>query len=250
MYPAHNITDSQFLDILKTSIKNKEPFSFTRFGDGEICLISGDIPSIVKSQLRTTWGYSSLDQARNDILPIINLGLRDSDFIGLMDPGNTISKNISFTYKQWSIPLKYLESIRTKELLIVDHMITRGVDLGDIHNFKNVLQGASIAIVSPRVELLRNNELDKLLNVDINYIKVPLGMNLSDRSSIFKKLDSINELVVLYGCSINGKDFGVYLKSRGKIALDFGATLDAWGGLVTRSWFGENQLQNHCLIKK
>ena len=47
-----------------------------------------------------------------------------------------------------------------------------------------------------------------------------------------------------------GKDFGSYLSNRGKIALDFGATLDAWAGLITRRWFHEGGLQKHCLIKR
>jgi hypothetical protein len=63
-------------------------------------------------------------------------------------------------------------------------------------------------------------------------------------------MDEITEHIILFGCSLTGKDFGVYLARRGKIALDFGATLDAWAGMGTRDWFRDGGIQNHCLIKK
>lgn len=249
-YPKHNISNAEFIKILKEKIKNKESLSFTRFGDGEIHFINNNIPKIIEDQLRVTWGYDDMNSARKDVLEIINKGLEDSDIIGLMNPNNEISKNISFSYSKWSISLEYLFKIRKKKLLVADHMITRGTSLGDIHKFKDIIWGNDIAIVSPRVELLKENQLEKFLGVNVNYVNVPMGMKLNDRSEIFNKLDNIREHIVLYGCSINGKDFGSYLSNKGKIALDFGATLDAWGGLITRKWFDKNGIQNHCLIDK
>lgn len=249
-YPKHNISDNDFIKIIREKIKNKESLSFTRFGDGEIYFINNNIPKIIEDQLKVTWGYDDINLAKKDVLKIINKGLTNSDIIGLMNPNNEISKNILFSYSKWSIPLNYLSKIRTKKLLIADHMITRGFSLGDIHKFKDIIQGNDVAIVSPRARLLKENQLEKILGVNVNYVNVPMGMNLNDRSEVFGKLDSITEHIVLYGCSINGKDFGSYLSSKGKIALDFGATLDAWGGLVTRKWFDKNGIQNHCLIDR
>jgi hypothetical protein len=249
-YPKHNLSDDDFIKILTQKIKERQPLSFTRFGDGEIYFINNNVPKLIEDQLKVTWGYDDMNLAKKDVLEIINQGLTDSDIIGLMDPNNDISKNMSFSYETWSIKKDYLNKIRSKPLLIADHMITRGPLLGDIYKFTEIIQSNDIAIVSPRAELLKNNKLEEILGVNVNYVNVPMGMNLTDRSDIFKKLDSINELIVLYGCSINGKDFGSYLSNRGKIALDFGATLDAWSGLITRKWFSETGLQNHCLIKK
>jgi hypothetical protein len=250
VYPKHNLSDDDFIKILTQKIKERQPLSFTRFGDGEIYFINNNVPKLIEDQLKVTWGYDDMNLAKKNVLEIINQGLTDSDIIGLMDPNNDISKNMSFSYETWSIKKDYLNKIRSKPLLIADHMITRGPLLGDIYKFKEIIQSNDIAIISPRAELLKNNKLEEILGVNVNYVNVPMGMNLTDRSDIFKKLDSINELIVLYGCSINGKDFGSYLSNRGKIALDFGATLDAWSGLITRKWFGETGLQKHCLIKK
>lgn len=248
-YPIHNLSDDDFIKILIQKIKEKKPLSFTRFGDGEIYFINNSIPKIIEDQLKTTWGYSNIDDAKKDVLLILNKGLHDSDIIGLMNPMNDISKNMLFSYETWSIPLNYLNTVRKKPLLIADHMITRGKVLGDIFKFKDIIQGNDIAIISPRVNQLKENNIDKILGVNINYIEVPMGMNLKNRVEVFNQLNNINEHIILYGCSINGKDFGSYLSNRGKIALDFGATLDAWAGLITRKWFGKNGIQNYCLIK-
>ena len=249
-YPKHNISDIKFIKILKDKIKNKESLSFARFGDGEIYFINGIIPKKIEDQLRVIWGYSDIKKAKDDVLQIINTALRDCDIIGLMNPDNDICKNSSFSYNKWSIKKDYLNKVRSKPLLIADHMIARSPLLGDIYKFKEIIQGNDIAIISPRAELLKHNKLEEILGVNINYIDVPLGLTLTDRFNTFKKLDNISELIVLYGCSVMGKDFGSYLSNRGKIALDFGATLDAWAGLITRRWFHEGGLQKHCLIKR
>jgi len=250
-YLQVNMSDSDFIEKLKNSIKHKLPLSFSRFGDGEIFFINNNLPKIVIDLLINTYGYSDIEVAKKDVLNTINIALASTDIIGIMNKNNTISKNISYTQETWSIKHDYVKSLRqNKEILVVDHMITRGVDLGDINNFKNIINGNNIAIVTPRCELLKKTEIHKILDVDINYIDIPMGMNLNERDDIFCKLDDINELIVLYGCSLTGKDFGAYLSNKGKISLDFGATLDAWSGLITRNWFNKNGIQSHCLINK
>lgn len=248
VYPNHNLSNKKFIELVKNHINHKTPFSFTRFGDGEISFLTNKISEKTKEKLKITWGYDDLHQAKKDVLEVINNGLKYSNVIGLMSPENEISKRISFSYEKWSINLNYLKSLRKDAILIADHMVVRDKDLGNILNFKKIIGNNNIAIVSPVVDLIKSNCIDDILGVNINYVHVPMGMNLKNRKNIFKKLKEINELIVIYGCSLSGKDFGVYLAKHGKIALDFGSTLDAWAGLITRDWFKKNNLQDYLLI--
>lgn len=250
MYLKNNITDKQFIEKLKDCIKNDTPFCFSRFGDGEIYFINNNVPDKIKNLLKSTWGYEDVDMGIKEVLKTLNVALVESDVIGLMNAGNKISEHIRYTDKAWSIKIDYIKKIGGKNVLVADHMIARSNSLGNIKEFKNIIQGKNIAIVSPRANLLKKNRIHDILGVNVNYIEVPMGIKIENRKPIFDKLDTIKEPIVLYGCSITGKDFGVYLRNRGKIALDFGATLDAWSGLVTRKWFKEDGLQNYCTIKK
>ena len=45
------------------------------------------------------------------------------------------------------------------------------------------------------------------------------------------------------------KDYGVILRDEfGKIALDMGATMDAWAGIISRPWFNKGQSQEYLLM--
>ncbi len=45
------------------------------------------------------------------------------------------------------------------------------------------------------------------------------------------------------------KDYGVILRDEcGKIAIDMGATMDAWAGIKSRAWFKEGGKQDYLLL--
>ena len=249
-YLKLNMTDDQFIDRLKKSIEHDHPFSFSRFGDGEIFFINDNVPQkVIDRYLRSIYGYDDIDKAKSDVLSVINKALAESDVIGIMNKDNPISRKISYSEKAWSIRSDYVSRMRgEKELLVADHMITRSRDLGDVHNFRNIIQGRGVCIISPHVDLHKQRDVQGLLGVDMSFVKTPMGISMKDRDELFLIFDKIQEPIVLYGCTLMGKDFSVHLKDRGKIALDFGATLDAWAGLMTKRWFFPGKSQNHCVI--
>lgn len=249
-YIEINLTNDQFVSKLIHHIENGIPMSFSRLGDGEIHFINNTITQKTKTVLKETWGYVDLEIAKNNVLEIINNTISETDILGIMDEKNAISEKLNYNKNIWSIPQDYINNIREKELLIADHMIFRSQQFGNIYNFEKIIGGRDVCIISPRTEELKKKQISRKLKNNVTYLDVPMGINLKNRKNIFKQLDTIKEKIVLYGCSITGKDFGCYLKKRDKIALDFGATLDAWAGLETRSWFKSGGLQNHCLIKE
>ena len=250
-YLHPNITNEEFIDKLKKSIEFNEPLSFSRFGDGEIYFINNNVPpKIIENYLRTMYEEDDVEKGKGELLGIIETALSETDVIGIMDRNNEISKRIPYSEETWSIKTKYIDGLRkSRELIVADHMVTRGEILGGVNNFKHIIQGKNVAIVSPYAKLLKENNIQKLLNVDVNFIETPMAMRFNDRESIFSIFDKITEPIVLYGCSIMGKDFSIHLKNRGKIGLDFGSTLDGWSGLLTKHWFRKNELQSHCLIE-
>ena len=63
-----------------------------------------------------------------------------------------------------------------------------------------------------------------------------------------KSFEKIKEDVVLLGVGLQ-KDYGVILRDEfGKIAIDMGATMDAWAGIISRPWFNKGQSQEYLLM--
>jgi len=250
-YLQPNITNEEFVDRLKKSIESNMPLSFSRFGDGEIYFINGNVPAkVVDNYLRIMYKYTDIGIGKRDILGIIETAISETDVIGIMDKNNEISKRIPYSKSKWSIKSDYVNRLRNgKELIIADHMIARGQAMGDINNFKDVIRGKGVAIISPHAQLLKQNNIQKLLDAEVNFIETQMDMKFRDRKNMLLRFDEIKEPIVLYGCSFMGKDFSVHLRDRGKIALDFGSTLDAWAGLLTKRWFKKGGLQDYCLIE-
>lgn len=248
-YLKINLNNDNFIEILKFNILNKIPLSFSRFGDGEINILNNNISDSSKKILADTWGYENVDEAQKEIKNSIDYALKYSDIIGLMDKNNEVCKYIDYNEAHWSISLDYLKFLkREKIILIADHMLPRSNVLGNIYNFKKIINNNPICIISPRSDALKNNNIEKILEVPVNFINVPMGIKLSNRKEILNKIVNVKELIVLFGCSVTGKDFSVHLANAGKIAIDFGATLDAWAGIKSRGWFEKNNIQEHCML--
>lgn len=246
-----NTSNEQFYELLKHHIDNDLPLSMTRFGDGEIAFLNRNVPKVLRERFNSNWGYnpSNYKVGENLVVSILEKSLKLSDIVGIMNLNNPICKKMGCG-KEWTVKTEHVDRVgREKDLLTCDHQITRGPILGDVKKLKGILGGRSIHIVSPRSEQLKKKNLNKLLGCEINYTKVNYKSKLSDRAEIFNKVDKIEETIVIISLGILGKDIPQYLASKGKIALDFGATVDAWSGVISRGWFNKGGLQDYCTIK-
>ena len=71
---------------------------------------------------------------------------------------------------------------------------------------------------------------------------------LVTKDEFIKSFENIKSEVVLVGCGIQ-KDYVSYLKyNNNKIAIDVGALLDAWSGLLTRPWFRKDGKQDYLVL--
>lgn len=248
-----NISDENFAKVVNEKITNGGSLSMCRFGDGEIMFINKAVPQSMKIRFCSEWGFNeqTYKNGETELYNILMESLKYSDYLGVMNLNNEISKKINANNETWGINEDILKTIgRVKNINVCDHQLTRGKVFGDVNNFKEILGGHNLHIISPRTLELQKNNIDKSLGVKVGYTQVDYNATFADRLKIFSDIDKIKENVVLISLGVLGKDIPHYLAKRGKICLDFGATIDAWAGIISRPWFNNGNLQNHCLIKK
>lgn len=250
--PAHSakylevtISNEQVAENIKFCIKSKRPFCLSRLGDAEIHLFNNTTPHKLKQLIANLWGFdiSRFDDMRKEVCAQLITALNESDIIGILNFENDVCKKMKCTKEEWSLPIQKLKQMNIDIPLCCDHQLPRSKMFGDPHNFKDIINGTPINIITPNINL----DHDKLSNL----LQAPVSVTLVDnnRQTLINKIQNIEESVVLYGVSITAKDLGVLLKKKDKIAIDFGATLDAWAGIQTRPWFKEGNIQEHCVVK-
>jgi UDP-N-acetyl-D-mannosaminuronic acid transferase (WecB/TagA/CpsF family) len=127
-------------------------------------------------------------------------------------------------------------------------MLPRSKEFGSIDNFKEILQGKSLNIISPNTKLLEEKNLNKLLDSEVTFTYHPNSINLRNRDEFIESFKDIKSDVVLVGCGLQ-KDYVSYLRyNHNKIAIDVGAMLDAWAGIYSREWFKKGGKQDYLLI--
>jgi hypothetical protein len=251
-YITPNKTIEETIGIIKDKILNKTPFALTRFGDGEIYILNRSGGSGFEEKNCKLWGYKypqEVNQFYGDAGDIIKNAFVKSDIIGLMDP-NTKIVSVPYSYNTWSIEKFKAELWGTnlKNIQVCDHMIARSPQLGNVNQLKEILDGASVNIVSPNTELLSTKKLEEKLQTNVNFTTHSKEINFRNRDEFLKSFENIKEDVVLLGVGLQ-KDYGVILRDEfGKIALDMGATMDAWAGIITRPWFNKGQSQEYLLM--
>ena len=253
MYLQPNLSIDETINLIKEKIRTNTPFALSRFGDGEIRLLNRNSPIEHQKRSCKNWGYSfpsEVNYLYDDTKLVVLNAIRNSDVIGIMDKNNDIAKSIYYTESVWSISENYLKEndVNVSNLMITDHMISRTKEFGKPDNFKEILQGKSLNIISPNTELLKSKNLSKLFDAEVTFTHHPNNINFRNRKSFIESFKDIGSEVVLVGCGIQ-KDYVSYLKyNHNKIAIDVGAMLDAWAGLLTRPWFQSGGKQDYLVL--
>lgn len=247
MYLKPNISISSTIEVIKDKISTSTPFCLSRFGDGEISiLLQNQNKHINEKKICKDWGYQYPNELKlfyQDSIPILIKALKNSDIIGIMDPNTPMLPPGYYREDTWSLKEEFVNflGVDLNNLVICDHMIARSPELGDINNFKTILQGKDLHIISSNKTQLEEKNLSKLLECNVTITDHPYNINFNNRDKILDTFKNIKEDIVITGTSLN-KDYGVILKSNyNKIVIDLGATLDAWAGKISRPWFNNRQ---------
>lgn len=247
-----NLTDLETVNLIKKNIVEETPFALTRYGDGEIYILKKKSYPQFEKRACNEWGYKYPEEVQYlymDGSKIIADSLISSDVIGIMKRDCDIVK-INYSEDTWSIEKNLLESIgvNIKNLQICDHQISRQKILGSVSGMSEILQGRSVTIISTNTELLEKKNLENLLKCEVSLVHHSHNINLRNRQDFIENFDKIKSKVVLLGVGLQ-KDYTTILKNtHGKIAIDMGATMDAWAGIYSRPWFKKGGLQEHLII--
>ena len=247
------ISNEDAVNIIKEKIKTKTPFAFTRFGDGEIHILNKNGYEQFNKKICNQWGYKypeQIEQVYEDAGNVIKDAFIKSDLIGLMDKNCKIV-NLNYNPHHWSLKKDMVQSwgLNVNDLQICDHMLSRQKMFGSIEGMKDILQGNSLHIITPYVERMKQRKIDELLGVDVTYTLHPETINFNNRNEIIESFSEIESSVVLMGIGLQ-KDYGVILRDRfNKIAIDMGATMDAWSGIKSRPWFGKGGKQDYLVVE-
>ena len=262
-YLKINVSNEYIINKIHESIKNKTPFSCTRIGDGEIHILMKEkhinnqyelrqhqviIRSILKRHNVKSNHLSFLNNFRNQLISSI----KNSQYLGI--------PNIENFNDQWKLiyhlKIKVLNyyDIDVDKLKICDATINRSPEIGDISNFKNLINNNPIHIITSRENELKNiSKIHNILNVPITYTSLnhAEGSNTErsffQRNVLLKKIRNIKEHIILYGLGGGAKNICNVLRSDyGKCAIDMGSVLDAWSGIISRPKY--NNEYSHCMI--
>lgn len=249
-YITKTLNNHETISIIKEKISSREPFCLSRFGDAEIMILRHSATDSLKQKICSYWKYNidEWQQINSMLKDIINFAILNSDINGFLFSPDEIGEKCKASVRpeHWLLTKEEEHNLNSSnKIKYCSHQITRREALGDPNKAKGIFQNNNIAIIHPDIEGMQRNKIHELLNCDIEYIK-----SYNDRGKMLSILPKINSQIVLYGCSIVGKDYGAIMKNEyNKIAIDYGATLDGWAGIATRPWFSPGMSQQHCLIK-
>ena len=247
-----NISIIDTIELIKEKIESKTPFVLTRFGDGEIYVLKKSYSKHFLETRCKMWDYHYPTEANdfvNDASTIIKKAFVESDVIGLMDENTKVVK-IDYNHNIWSIEKDRAElwGRNIEDIKICDHMISRSFELGNINSMKKILNGHSVNIITPNTDILISKQLEKILETEVRFTHHSRDINFRNRGQFLKSFENIKEDVVLFGVGLQ-KDYGVILRDDfGKVAIDMGATMDAWSGIISRPWFKKGEIQQHLLV--
>jgi hypothetical protein len=264
-----NISDEEIINIINESIKNGTPTSISRCGDGEMHILKNEndfitggdkiihyasMISILKRNAvfnctrckdekgnplacRCYLNSKNATNWINDMRGIIVDTIKRSDYIGLNCPKVDqrwygISESVLRRYDINVNSLKITTSDWPKHKLI-----------GDPIEFKKILNGRPIHMITSRVRNFQRIQFESYLGSPITYTSLndeegTTNMSYYQRKELIDSLSNIKEDIVVLGGGAYIKDLIPILKNDyGKICLDMGSVLDIWSGIVSRKVF-------------
>ncbi len=237
----HLIPKETFLETVKERLKEKQPFAFTRFSDGEIMLLNrheyyDDYISIVTK----LWGYKPGENELREIDTWLRVALEFSDIIGYpterhlkredyFKDADKIFRNCvqtqyhhTFTSVDVAYELMYEKKLNDllQDLPILNYISCRNLDneFKERFNIKNI----NSFIIAPEPKFTSGYKGEK--HYPDQFYKIEQWI---------KEREVKGELC-LVGGGVFSKIYNIWFKNQGGISLDIGAVFDLWAGKKTR----------------
>tara|TARA_R110000822_G_scaffold288991_3_gene410246 strand:+ start:52 stop:903 length:852 start_codon:yes stop_codon:yes gene_type:complete len=276
-----NTSDHDLIAVIKKAVKHKQPISVIRCGDGEMHILK-DVNDFSVEQQKLTHHHSlcliqwreniwkckthapvnpdalkpntctcylkspNSQQWRNLARYLISYSIKEADYVGLTVPGR-ITHYYSITD---TILQRY--NINSHKLKTVSSLFPREEIFGGLENFKKIIQGNNIHLVTPNVERFKAGKIEDLLGVNVTYTDISgqESWHSDVRQKIQKDLSITEAPIILFGGGYGVKTIIPWAaKELGKIAIDVGSVLDAWSGFQSRHMFMEEKFDYLNWIK-
>jgi len=276
-----NTTDADLIIAIKKAVKHKQPLSIVRCGDGEMHILKREDDFLGEQQKLTHHHSLCLIQYRENIWKciehapvnpaslkpntcqcyltdnkslewrkiardVISYSIKESDYVGLTVPGR-IAHYYSITD---TILQRY--GVNPHNLKTISSLFPREEMFGSLENFKKIIQGNDIHLVTPNVERFKNGKIENMLGVNVTYTDISgqESWHPDVREKIKKDLLITKAPIVLFGGGYGVKSMIPWAaKELSKIAIDVGSILDAWSGLQSRHMFMEEKFAHLNWIK-
>jgi hypothetical protein len=264
-----NVSIQDLLLNIENSIKNKKPLSVVRCGDGEFHLVKtikdfnerdvkihrSAINNILKRnniwQCKTHEHSCECYLKSNEALAwigeirgyIVN-AMKSSDYLGLTVPG----KDIRFYGISNEILRGHGIDPVTKKT--INSLFPRSHEFGSLSNFRNLIQGNGIHIITSNVERFKNINLGNILGVNVTYTDISGKRSYKQRTFIKESIIESNKKIFLFGGGSAIKDLIPWsAKTMGAVSIDVGSVLDVWSGYRSRLMYLQPEFQHLLWIK-
>jgi len=221
------------------TIKEGEPLSLIRCGDGEKIVLEGfesygNYNSVLKRQLGYSPSIEEAERIRENLIKAIN----GCDILGVPK-----HKNLDSMHKHW----KEVETIIDKHCQAPSLRCSTNIhyDLLENKDYESLLTSKPISYIGCRDLVTGMSERFKTHKVDWYQIapeaKYTSGWegpkHYPDQfNKVEKWMDTVRAhgKILLVGAGFIGKIYCNWWRDRGGIALDIGSIMDEWAGRVTR----------------
>jgi len=243
-----------FVAELTRAIRAKEPYSFTRYGDGEgLVLGYPDYTTFVNMEGRLNKWFDALqmnNKERQTFAEQMRQSVKEADMIGL--PGLR-HMEVNFNWRSVHQYLSNYDLVEPdKKVCCMDCVLELQVKGLYRPLFVNseVKEVCCISCRDVSKQLKHVCEIETVNNFFLPpQLRPAVGPNLSPErhyperyNKVQEWIDSMNPKgkVFLVGAGGLGKVYCMWIKRAGGIALDIGSVLDGWAGAATRSHISAN----------
>jgi hypothetical protein len=264
-----NISTQDLLEDIKNSIINKKPLSAVRCGDGEFHIVKskGDFdersvkihhnamndilrrnhiwdckihPHSCQCYLNSNEALTWIKEIRSYIIS----AMKSADYLGLTVPGKdarfySISDNVLRRHG--------IDHIAKKT---IDSLFTRSHSFGSLSNFKKLIQGNDMHIITSNVKRFKDVNFSNVLGVNVTYTDISGDRSYKQRAFIKESILSSNKKIFLFGGGSAIKDLIPWsAKTMGAVSIDVGSVLDAWTGYKSRLMYEQPEFQHLLWVK-
>ncbi len=265
--------DSATLDLVRSAVSARQPFSLIRLGDGEGIVLSFDDEMRLEdlAYLHGHWGTEGVTLgALAEVKRDLEEAVRGADIVGIRDdilnvalptdlldrPGSEVKEFVMSAFSIRDDERDNLSALGARRLALLHRALCRLewsetqrfcsawihwelLASGELHRILEEETEIGLVTARPELQELVARRFDVRTTAVIvpdKFVEAPeAGRHVPDRyHTIRSELIFPKGTLVLVGAGIPGKAYCQWIKEAGCVAIDVGSVFDAWVGKASR----------------